>query len=717
MINERKVIEKGAGLTNMSRGRGVASLAPERTSSGSYGRLAQSLGVGIQAGAQRRQERADMEAMNAYKEVQHATAGKKPEVQRQALADARAKLADGESLSFFDKLLTDESQTVRVWDKLQAKSLGKSRMAAADRFRAENQNLDEFEMKQGIANILNEGLAEAKGISEYAGNSYMEHSSAYIDNLDQTLTRQFVAKRNEEMTTLITQDTADDLNQALIDITGITPDTILEGATSLDAYEDLQGAMTGEGSDKVADSVLPVLQQQVDNLVNSGVISKKQAHEKKLESLEAFVMRTGDPTLFDKVVSTPQKGSNMTMAKADPDAIQEARERVFNKLNKRKAFFNQVAIDADRSDQKALATQADGYMSGLLSTVESKSGSPEEQKVAVTAFNKGIVELDEQADALLEAGKTNASLKVRDIANSYKNTGRGKDYYDDPGSVEQAGILLERIKNKGRMSPDIQAKLKTIGHYMSPEQYEEYLVLDREQIKTSDYQSENSWMRTRKAIEAKEARQRSEAEQAIEKYIRTNNVPINDPDVMETWPNNEYFEDLYQTNYLEISESLSKEEPSDAKDARIHKEALKKATTTIREELEAKHEAYKKRSENVEAEAAKIKNGGASVKNNNRAKAKEAKETKAKEVAESKTVSEANSKVVQSQAKFLLSRGIINEDQIREYLKQNTSPSDTKHGDVADWKAQADAIVEAVSDLNMKERGSSTSVPSFGATF
>jgi hypothetical protein len=716
MINERKVIEKGAGLTNMSRGRGVASLAPERASGGSFGRLAQTLGVGIQAGAQRRQERADMEAMNAYKEVQHATAGKKPEEQRQALADARAKLDSGESLSFFDKLLTDESQTVRVWDKLRAKSLGKSRMAAADRFRAENQNLDEFEMKQGIANILNEGLAEAKGISEYAGNSYMEHSSAYIDNLDQTLTRQFVAKRQEEMTTLITQDTADDLNQALIDITGITPDTILEGATSLDAYEDLQGAMTGEGSDKVADSVLPILQQQVDNLVNSGVISKKQAHEKKLESLEAFVIRTGDPTLFDKVVSTPQKGSNMTMAKADPDAIQEARERVFNKLNKRKAFFNQVATDVDKAEQKSLATQADGYMSGLLSTVESSVGSPE-HKVAITAFNKGIVELDEQADALLEAGKVNASLKVRDIANSYKNTGRGKEYFDDPGAVERSGLLLARIKNKGRMSPEILAELTTIGHYMSAEQWVKFQALDRDHITTSEFQSENSLKRTAEANKAREAYQKTQAEKAIDGYIRANNVPINESGVKDIWPNEEKFNYLYQTKYLELSNSLSKEEPSDAKDARIHREALESAKTTIIEELKVVHEDYKKRNENVEAEAAKIKNGGASVKNNNRLKAKEAKETKAKEVAESKKVREANSKVVQSQAKFLHSRGILNEDQIREFLKQNTSPSDTKHGDVADWKAQADAIVEAVSDLNMKERGSSTSVPSFGATF
>ena len=134
MINDRKVIEKGAGLTNMSRGRGMASLQGERTATGNFGRLAQSLGVGIQATSAKLQERADMEAMNAYKKAQHSTIGKSPEEQRKALSEARAGIQSGESLSFFDKILTDESQSVQVWDKLQAKSMGKKAMASADRF-------------------------------------------------------------------------------------------------------------------------------------------------------------------------------------------------------------------------------------------------------------------------------------------------------------------------------------------------------------------------------------------------------------------------------------------------------------------------------------------------------------------------------------------------------------------------------------------------------
>ena len=166
MINDRKVIEKGAGLTNMSRGRGMAYLQGERTTTGNFGRLAQSLGVGIQATSKKLQERADIEAMNAYKKAQHSTIGKSPEEQRKALSEARAGIQSGESLSFFDKILTDESQSVQVWDKLQAKSMGKKAMASADRFRAENQNLNEYEMKKGIANILQGGFQEANGISE-----------------------------------------------------------------------------------------------------------------------------------------------------------------------------------------------------------------------------------------------------------------------------------------------------------------------------------------------------------------------------------------------------------------------------------------------------------------------------------------------------------------------------------------------------------------------
>ena len=476
MIEETKINRGGAGLTFGSRGRGVTAF--ETKKGPSFSRLAESLGVMAKAGFGAAQERGNLAAKEAYDKAKLSTAKLTPKQASDEMLKARAAVQSGEGRGFFDKLLTNEDNAVKVWDKMESNSLSSKKFAAAHTFREQNPNLNEQEMKQGITQILSEGLTEAAAISDTVANGYADKTTQYLDKLELSIADEFVKKQKVINRDKVTKDTSRQRDEAMTYVLDLTAEDHLEARTSPKVYNHIQDRLKEpEAIQAVVDNLEPIFNEEVSNLVGIGATTKQQAYANRLTSVYNAADNLSSVEVFDEYVKRPQKGSGLSLLKADPDGVQKMRAQLVQQVGSRK----QAMATTYRKSQSSRETGTIDNINATLGSLNQKamdSGDPKDISNYSNAMNAYRQQLEadwlnkdssgmtaslynETSKALTklewsDAGRSNITKphlnnKLVGMLNQY-------DLFEDPVSLDETWIN----QNKNWLDPRSLARASDI---------------------------------------------------------------------------------------------------------------------------------------------------------------------------------------------------------------------------------------------------------------